>query len=164
MTKPEIVTIKPRKLVGAVIQTTLAENRTKELWQGFGPKIRLIKHRTDPTESWSVEIYEKDFKFSQFTPQTSFEKGAAVEVSEYEDLPEGLKELEIPGGTYAVFSFKGLHSDAVAFLRYIYGTWIPDSEWELDDRPHFGIMGAHYYGPFDAESEEDFWVPVRKIV
>lgn len=144
-----------------MIQTNLAENKTKELWQGFGPKIRLIENKVDPVEKWSVEIYDPGFDPIKFTPHTLFDKWAAIEVSDHETVPDGLKELVIPAGKYAVFTFKGLHSDAVAFMGQIFGLWLPASDYELDDRPHFEIMDPNYHGPFDPESEEDFWIPIR---
>ncbi len=160
MTEPKIIEAEPKTLIGSRIETSLSENRTKELWQAFGPKIKLIKNRVNVSESWSVEIYEKAFDPRQFTPATTFEKWAAVEVSDFEDVPAGLEKLAIPRGKYAVFTFKGLHSEAVQFLGHIFGTWLPNSGYKLDDRPHFGIMGEKYHGPFDPESVEDFYIPI----
>ncbi|HLT33108.1 MAG TPA: GyrI-like domain-containing protein, partial [Aquaticitalea sp.] len=56
-------------------------------------------------------------------------------------------------------NFRTLGSNLKFTYQYIYGQWIPNSEYELDDRPHFALMGEKYKDP---ESEEEFWIPIRK--
>ncbi len=63
-------------------------------------------------------------------------------------------------GLYAVFDYKGLHTDTKIFY-YIFETWLPKSnDYCLDDRPHFEILGAKYKNN-DPNSEEQIWIPVR---
>jgi AraC family transcriptional regulator len=40
--------------------------------------------------------------------------------------------------------------------------WLPDSGFELDNRPHFAVMGEKYKRDDDA-SEEEIWIPVRPL-
>ncbi len=65
----------------------------------------------------------------------------------------------IPEGQYAVFHYKGSSADSSIF-QYIFGEWLPKSGYELDDRPHFEILGAQYKNN-DPESEEEIWIPVK---
>ena len=160
MQKPEIIIRNEFKLLGLRIKTTLSEGKTRELWQEFGPRQKEINHRMG-SETYSVEIYEPDLQMTNFTPNTPFEKWAAVQVSVFEDVPKGMETLVIPDGKYAVFNFKGLHNDYPAFAQYIFGKWLPESEFELDDRPHFEVMGEKYFGPMNPESEEEIWVPIK---
>jgi AraC family transcriptional regulator len=157
--EPKIVDIHPKKLVGAKIINSLAEDKTGVLWQQFMPKRKMIKNRVN-SDYWSVQNY-KNFDPASFTEETQFEKWAAVEVSEYEELPDGLETFDLPGGKYAVFIFHGLASEYHKALRYIYESWLPSSSHELDERPHFEIMGSKYYGPTDANSEEETWIPIK---
>jgi AraC family transcriptional regulator len=157
--EPKIVDIHPKKLVGAKIINSLAEDKTGVLWQQFMPKRKMIKNRVN-SDYWSVQNY-MNFDPASFTEETQFEKWAAVEVSEYEELPDGLETFDLPGGKYAVFIFHGLASEYHKALRYIYESWLPSSNHELDDRPHFEIMGSKYYGPTDANSEEETWIPIK---
>jgi AraC family transcriptional regulator len=39
---------------------------------------------------------------------------------------------------------------------------LPASGYELDDRPHFEILGERYKNN-DPDSEEELWFPVRKL-
>jgi AraC family transcriptional regulator len=69
--------------------------------------------------------------------------------------------LTIPAGTYAVFKHKGIASDFFRTSQEIFGTWLPNSNYILEDRPHFEIMDNNYKGPNDSESEEDVYIPIR---
>jgi AraC family transcriptional regulator len=42
-----------------------------------------------------------------------------------------------------------------------FSTWLPDSEYRLDVRPHFEVLGEKYKND-DPESEEEIWIPIKK--
>lgn len=68
--------------------------------------------------------------------------------------------LILPGGLYAVFQYRGTSETAVETFQYIFGTWIPASDFELDARPHFELLDENYRNDHP-ESEEEIWIPVR---
>ncbi|WP_371811654.1 GyrI-like domain-containing protein [Flavobacterium sp. M31R6] len=43
----------------------------------------------------------------------------------------------------------------------MFRTWIPNSKYDLDHRPHFEILGAKYKKD-DPNSEEEIWVPIKE--
>jgi AraC family transcriptional regulator len=65
----------------------------------------------------------------------------------------------LPGGLYAVFDYKGLNTDNSIF-QYILGTWLPGSDYVLDNRPHFEVLGDKYKNN-DPNSEEEIWIPIK---
>jgi AraC family transcriptional regulator len=160
MTSPRIVEIEPKTLIGSRVQCSLQEDKTGALWQQFMPKRKNIKHRVNQ-DYISAQNFDGPLDMQNFTEETQFERWAAVEVAEIEDIPEGLEPLKIEGGKYAVFIHRGLLSDFHKTKNYIFDTWLPASGFSLDDRVHFEVMGEKYYGPTDANSEEEIWIPVR---
>ncbi|MDY7394632.1 GyrI-like domain-containing protein [Aureibaculum sp. 2210JD6-5] len=158
MQKPKITTLKEKKLSGMAIQTSLSENRTKDLWQNF---ISILPHIRDRigTDFYSVQQYSDPFVPNEFTPLTVFTKWAAVEVSDFSVVPENAK-LIIPAGKYAVFIYRGTPDEFHKMASYIYGEWLPKSEYQLDNRPHFEIMTKDY-NPNDPNSEEEVWIPIK---
>lgn len=72
-----------------------------------------------------------------------------------------MESLTIPEGLYAVFPYKVKPSEAIRAFKYMYGDWLPNSEYEMDSRPYFALMGDKYKGEHP-ESEEEFWVPIKK--
>jgi len=159
MQQPKIININDRKLIGSFIQTSLADNKTRELWQGFKPQVKNIKNKAN-TDFYSVQVYGNDFGIQPFTPQTVFEKWAAVEVSNFDNIPESLDPFKLSGGDYAVFIYKGTPQEFHKMASYIYGEWIPKSKYQLDNRPHFEIIPEHNK-PNDPNAEEEVWIPIR---
>lgn len=136
----------------------MANNRTFELWRDFMPRRNEIGNKKGG-ELYSVQVYRKGY-FENFNPSVEFEKWAAVEVSDVQGIPGGMESFVIPDGLYAVFVYKGKASEASEFFRYIFATWLPGSDYTVDDRPHFEVLGERYRndGP---DSEEDVWIPVK---
>lgn len=158
--QPRLIPIQPKKLVGRKKRMSMSANQTAELWQFLMPRRKEIRNKLN-SDLFSVQIFDSETEFGDFTPETEFEKWAAVEVSDYEEIPEGLEILEIPGGLYAVFDYKGAASNFAPMFQFIFGEWIPASDYEIDKRPHFDVLGEKYKGN-DPNSEEEIWVPVRR--
>jgi len=109
---------------------------------------------------FSVDIYPRSNFFEQFNINEEFEKWATIEVNSFDQIPDEMETLIIPEGLYAVFHYKGKPSEAQATFQFIYGVWLPNSDYEIDNRPYFALMGEKYNGE-NPDSEEDFWIPIR---
>jgi AraC family transcriptional regulator len=157
-TQPRIEILQEKKLIGSRIRMSFASDRTRDLWRGFMPRLKEIPNRID-SNLYSVEIYHPQF-FINFNPNIEFEKWAAIEVSDYESIPGKMESLTLPVGTYAVFIHTGPASEGPKTYQYIFGTWIPNSDFILDERPHFALMGEKYKNE-DPKSEEEIWIPIK---
>lgn len=155
--QPTITKLTEKKLVGMSLGMSLAQNRTAELWRSFMPRRSEIGQSIGQ-EFYAMQLYPAGY-FEPFSPQTEFVKWAAVEVSDFENIPSEMKTFELVGGLYAVFQYKGLNTDTSIF-QYIYGTWLPNSAFSLDHRPHFEVLGEKYKNN-DPESEEEIWIPIK---
>lgn len=80
-------------------------------------------------------------------------------MSAYAEIPEGMETFDLVGGKYAVFLHRGLSSDTSTF-EYIFQEWLPNSDFTLDDRPHFDLLGEKTKRN-DPDSEEEIWIPVK---
>ena len=158
--QPQIKTISPKNLIGQSITMTFAKNKTFELWRQFMPRRKEIIN-TVSSDLFSIQVFDESFSFKNFNPNASFQKWAAVEVSSLDFVPNEMETYSLAGGLYAVFNYKGLSSDPQIF-QYIYGTWIPNSKYELDQRPHFEVLGEKYKNN-DPNSEEEIWIPIKFI-
>ena len=150
----------PKTLViGKSLKMSVAQNKTKELWQPCVPELLHTKHRTS-VDMISLQVYPADYSFIKFNPNTAFTKWACVSVSQIQDLPPGYDFFTIPSGLYVVFSHKGLASNAGKTFGYIYGEWLPNSVYAIDNRPHFEVLGRKYKNN-SIDSEEDIWIPIK---
>ena len=121
------------------------------------PRQREIANRLTP-DLISLVVYPPNH-FSDFKATREFERWAAAEVSDFDNVPNDMETFVLPSGLYAVFSYTGLNTDPSIF-DYILGTWLPDSVYVLDQRPHFEVLGEKYKNN-DPMSEEEIWIPIR---
>jgi AraC family transcriptional regulator len=155
--QPKITTISEKKLIGTSLTMSFANYQVGQLWQNFMPRRKEINHALNQ-DLISMTIYAPNH-FSNFSPSKEFEKWAGVEVSDFDQVPVGMQSFLLPAGQYAVFHYQGLHSDN-SIYQSIFGTWLPASEYALDDRPHFEVLGERYENN-DPDSEEEIWIPIR---
>lgn len=160
MIEPRITQLKSMKMLGMKIITTLAENKTRELWRNFKPGVKEIEQRTDK-DFYSIQEYPKDIQMEKFTPHTQFTKWAAVQVHDFNNIPAGMDRLIIPSGLYAIFLHKGPVDAFYKTSQYIFRQWLPGSDYILDQRLQFEIMTEKYLGPDHPDSEEEVWIPIR---
>ena len=152
--------IEGKKLVGIWNSMSIADNKTAALWQAFMPRCRELKNRSN-TNLISMQVYDAATDFARYNPQALFQNWAAAEVENFDAVPPGMETYQLPAGTYAVFIHKGLPSDFGKTAAYIFGSWLPQSGYEVDARPHFAVMGPGYK-PDDPNAEEEVWMPVKE--
>ncbi len=152
---PKFIQSSEKKVIG--MQSTMRQNQYGNivaLWKRFMPQKNKIQNIIND-ELIAMQVY------SNFnTPENSFKIWACVEVSSLEAIPEGMTGFTIPEGKYAIFLHKGM--DASATYQRIMSQWLSNSGFEIDDRPHFQVMGKTYKNG-SLDSEEDFYVPIRLI-
>lgn len=124
-----------------LVGISLKNNRTGELWRQMMLRIKEIKNKSN-TLRYSLQVFPKDF-FKPYNPEKLFTKFALVEVNSWDKLPNNMIKFELEAGTFAVFHYKGPSNDPTLF-KYIFTLWLPFSKYELDDRPHFEVLGANY--------------------
>ena len=108
---------------------------------------------------YAVRLYDSPAYFQAFQPQLEFDQWAAVRVYEDSVVPDGMQQLQSPGGLYAVFLHKGTPARFAQTAQFIFGSWLPQSGYVLDHRPHFERIAPGYRAD-DVNAEEEVWVPV----
>ena len=155
-TEPRIEILPEKKLIGKRLQMSITDNKTHQLWQSFMPRRGEIQHPVS-SDLFAIQVYEPSY-FTAFNPNAVFEKWAMLEVSDFGAVPAEMEPFTLLGGLYAVFTLKG-HDTTI--FDYIFRTWLPNSDYDLDNRPHFEILGAKYKKD-DPNSEEEIWIPIKE--
>lgn len=156
--QPRLETLAEKKLLGKRLAMSLSDNKTGELWRSFIPRRREIQTSIG-AELYSMQVYDQSY-FDNFNPNIVFEKWATVEVTDFDTVPDGMETFTLTGGLYAVFLQKGAANTGPETFQYIFGTWLPNSEYTLDNRPHFELLGDKYQND-DPGSEEEIWIPIK---
>ncbi len=155
--QPRFEILKEKIIVGMRLNMSFTDNKTSELWKSFMPRRKEITNNLS-NDLISMTIYKPDH-FLDFKPTNKFDKWAGIEVRDLKDVPRGMETFTLNKGLYAVFDYKGSSTD-LSIFQYIFDTWIPTSDYFLDDRPHFEILGEKYINA-DPNSEEEIWIPIR---
>ena len=154
--RPRIKNLYKKKLIGKKSKMSLADNKTGELWKSFMPRRNEIANMKS-NEMFSLQVHNEPVRLGDLNQE--FEKWALVEVTDFEIVPNEMETFELENGLYAVFNYKGMNTDNRIYI-YIFSDWLPKSDYELDDRPHFEILGEKYKNG-DPNSEEEIWIPIR---
>ncbi len=160
MILPTIKSLSQKTLVGMSKEMNLAKDETFALFSKFMPLKKEIKNTVND-DVLDLQIYSTNY-FQNFNPLNTFVKWAAVEVSTTEDLPKGMMSLTLPSGNYAVFEQKMSAYDA-SIYEYIFMKWIPSSEFNLDDRPHFDVLNKEIQNR-NPEAMQEIWIPIKEKV
>lgn len=160
--EPKIVMLEETHLVGMRMKMTLNQDKTYVLWNQFMIKRKTVES-LQRSSFYSVQIYDDQTTQENFTPATVFEKWAAVEKSEDSEVPEGMEQLTLKPGRYAVFIHNGPAKTFFKTMQYIYGQWLPHSGYAVDSRPQFEKMQEGYRAD-DENAREEVWIPIINII
>lgn len=133
------------------------QDRSFELWQKFMPLVKSIDNRISD-DLFSMQIFPQGV--SMETPELVFTKWAAAPVSELQAVPQGMRSYRLKGGLYAVFNHHGPASAFAASMQYIFGQWLPNSNYQRDQREHFERLPKGYV-PTDHNAQEEIWIPIK---
>lgn len=155
---PRIETTKEKKLVGKRMTMSYSDYRVGELWGSFMPRKKEITNNLT-NELISLVVYSQTH-FADFNMTNEFERWATIEVADFDNVPDEMKTYILPSGLYAIFHYIGLSTGISSFYQNIFNVWLPNSEYVLDDRAHFEVLGDKYKNN-DPLSEEEIWIPIQ---
>lgn len=161
---PEILTIESKKLVGlpVVINSPLGidsefDGKMVQHWLEFKKRRSEIKHRIGGV-SYGIALSP-----GEGMGEEKITYLAAAEVTVFEDIPEGLEKIELPSQLYAKFEVKGFTESCHVTTDYIYGIWLPDSEYSRGKGVDFEIFDNQTYTVNDKDSLSYYLLPVQKL-
>jgi AraC family transcriptional regulator len=151
--EPEILTRSEVKVVGTTHQYQEEELNVGTLWSDFQHKVNQITNRVG---SDAFGIYEEYFETED---SVGFNYICSVEVSDFDDVPEGMISRIIPEQMYAVFRHTGSISFLPETLKYIWGSWLPKSNYEYVEKPNFELYSPGIQ-PEDPDHILFLYIPV----
>jgi AraC family transcriptional regulator len=135
-------------VVGLQIQTKPMSPEIPALWPKFVPRIDEISNTTEPGVSYGVMRHGVDF----------LEYAAAVSVSSVDGIPAGMTAINLPAGSYALFSYplSGLGKG----FGEIHNRILPASSYQQGTGPFFERYDEKF-DPRNPQSPVEIWIPVR---
>ncbi|MDN3493107.1 GyrI-like domain-containing protein [Winogradskyella bathintestinalis] len=155
---PEIKQCSEKKLIG--ISSSINKNehhKIAQLWKQFMTRMRAIID-TDYKEKIAIQVFPKHTNAQNISEYTIW---ASMDVSNFDAIPKEFELFTIPEGKYAVFIHRGMNASET--YQKIMTEWLPNSGYEIDNRPHYQVMGEKYKNG-SPDSVEDFYVPIAKKI
>lgn len=156
----KVITAKDVLVIGMKASVTFQSMSMEmsKLARTFMPRKNEVLNRVGE-HTFSIQDYkQQDFKV--ITPQATFDKWFAVEVANFNSVPNGMETLVLKGGDYLVINYKGTLANFPKVWQFVLNDWFPKHNYELDYRPHFEKLPASY-NPMNVENEEEVWIPIR---
>jgi len=151
--EPKIVTKPAFKAVG-LSYIGNEPSGIPQMWGTFNQRASEIPRR-------GTCAYGLCFSNPEGAAEGEFEYVAAFEVPNDENIPEGMVYREVPEYKYAVFTHHGKLDKLGETLGYIYNTWLPQSEYELNpDKYDMEIYDERFIHDSD-DSEFDIYVALK---
>ena len=138
MNKPEMIYLQKKLIIGFEYHTTLRDEKyfidIPEFYINFKNNLyyEQIPHKLAPNFAYGISTNFHD------DGQFSFIIGEEV-TSNTESLDNGLVQFEVPEEKYAVFTMNGAAEAIQNTRRYIYGVWLPNSNYKRNEGPDFEI-------------------------
>ncbi|WP_104809643.1 GyrI-like domain-containing protein [Polaribacter filamentus] len=86
-------------------------------------------------------MYETSLNFKDFNYDIKFIKWSSIEFLNSNEVPKDYKTYILKGGLYTVFIHKGQAGGFSKTFEFIFSDWIPNSNYERDNREHFDLIG-----------------------
>ncbi|MHC0038889.1 AraC family transcriptional regulator [Pseudoneobacillus sp. C159] len=144
------------EIAGSANRNKTIQHDIPSLWESFLLNMDQIQGKTDSRITYGIgRPTGGGIHFSYM---------ACMEVhSGNTPIPTGMIGSEVPGGTYAVFTYYGNSQNIPKLANYIYGSWLPTTTYRLN----FGVEMEVYNESWKkSESDEigvEIWVPIHEI-
>jgi AraC family transcriptional regulator len=138
MNKPEMIHLDNTAIIGYEYKTNLNNDKHFEeiprFYDHFGRNEYYLRipNKIAPDMAYGIACNFHDNGDFSFIVGEKVEKLVA-------ELESGLVNFEIPGGKYAEFKVNGSIDLIQNTRKYIYGTWLPNSNYERREGPDFEV-------------------------
>jgi AraC family transcriptional regulator len=148
---PEIILDKEFRVIGLSKLVKPGDKSIRNLWNDFNARKSEIVHAVTPNHLLGLCEYMPDI-----TDEDEFGYVACVEVEDFCCLPEGMIKKVIPSSKYAVFTHRGPIQELKGTYNYIYGAWLPNSGYELEELDTIELY------PLDNHANGfDIYIPIK---
>lgn len=155
---PKIVTISPVTIIGMRFKPENINHGYKTAWRVFNESLLqpFYKHNCygvfEPKELCSAETFNSKNVANLFI---------GLETSDFSSLPQSYQIKKISGGKYAKFVHKGSVDSLLQTYQFIWGVWLMESNYTLDNREDFECYTDRFKGETADESEIDIYFPIQ---
>lgn len=157
---PEIIMVQSKTIMGIRFETSVADNKSVTQWNIFNKHLKKMK--IAPVNSNRYGFFEISNHceakiFNEDSLTTAF---IGIEVDKTSIPPDNMLIKEFFGGKYAKFTHTGTVDTLYMTYKYIWATWFPNSNNQLDIRDDFECYTERFLGAENDKSQIDIYFPI----
>lgn len=154
---PEMLLQEEIKIAGIRGTATLSNNQFPQLWERFLCDNKSIY------DSMGIGYAICETKQTSYTKEGDVQFSVMVgsPVESFAHLPQTLASKTLKAGRYAVFTHRGTFANLSKTYQYVFGTWLPATKEELDDREDFEVYEGKVFSFDDPNNEVKIYIPIK---
>jgi Uncharacterized protein conserved in bacteria len=154
--QPKIVSMDAITFVGMEKRFTFdAMSGISVFWMNFMKVSDQIQNKVDPEAAWGVS-YDMDYSVQP----GEFTYFVGMEISNTENIPDGMIVYVAPASKYAKFTHYGSLDKLSETYTYIYNVWFPQSGYDMGMVDGLELYGKNF-DPQSSKSEMYIFVPIK---
>ena len=172
---PQVVNFGEIILQGPLIRVNNDFSVITNTWPLLFNKVNAIPERMLPEQYYQVGLWPDDYESTGFSVMCACELTPSIpNTSEhlihsdtssvpeiYIDSNRELPILILPPARYLKFVHKGRSCDIPTTYKYIYGIWLPKSDYRISLPFEFEYYGEEYLGPDNENSVSEIYIPLE---
>jgi len=124
------------------------------LWKPFKTYMGKIPNQIPNAYFGIYDAFEESNNDVYFTYM------CCAQVNSLKDIPTGLVGKKIDQQLYAVFTHKGSLMTLKETFKYIWGTWLPNSNYDYHPTPDFELFPENYDAS-SPDSSVELYIPIK---
>lgn len=173
---PQVVDFGEIFLQGPLVKVNNDFSVLTDTWPQLFSKVSTIPDRILPEKYYQVGFWPDDYESNGFSIMCACElKSTSITLdrSIHSDssfisgtiVDSNLKfPIQIlPPARYLKFIHKGRSRDISSTYKYIYGIWLPRTEYRISIPFEFEYYGEEYLGPDNANSVSEIYIPLELL-
>ncbi|MFV0393794.1 MAG: AraC family transcriptional regulator [Coprobacillaceae bacterium] len=147
------------QIIGYQVNTKYGFITIPKAWRKLQKTKHLIENRLDFDYQIGINDYSKELECNEKQP--TFDHYAGVEVSNINQIPDGMVGKILPPSKYVIFYLRGNQKESMQpIIEYIYRVWFPESTCVFNEELQFDFERCGEEIDKNGESDIEIWVPI----
>lgn len=155
---PQLVDFGEIILQGPLVNVSNDFSVISNAWHLLFSKIDTLSNRMIPEQYFQLGYWPDDYESNGLSIKCACQLNP-IDVDNNQEFPIHI----LPPIRYLKFIHKGRSCDIPSTYKYIYGIWLPKSEYRLSIPFELEYYGDLYLGPDNENSESEIYIPLELI-
>lgn len=157
-TIPKLVDFGEIILQGPVVKVNHDFSVISDTWPLLHSNVPSISDRIQPEQYYQLGYWPDDYESNGFSIMCACQLNT-LPTENNREFPVQI----LPPIRYLKFTHKGRSCDIPSTYKYIYGIWLPKSEYKLSIPFELEFYGELYLGPDNENSVSEIYIPLELI-